>query len=69
MMIDKIVEMIIREAKSRRDMDITDSLLEVQTSVTLIICRLSARIRNIQKQTLSDQEKETFIQHLLEHPF
>ncbi|MBA7688211.1 hypothetical protein ES703_96690 [subsurface metagenome] len=66
---EKIVLSIIEEAQTRRDMDITDALSDVQASAILIICRLCSHIRNILKQKISDQEKDAFIQHLLKHPF
>ena len=68
-MIDKIVRMIIEEAQSKQDMDISLSLMNVTTTVSLLILRLSTQISQIQAMKIADEEKELFIQHLLQTPY
>lgn len=67
-MLDKIIQMIIEEAQSRQDKDISTTLLEVQMQITKIIGRLSFHIAGIQHLQISEEQKRIFINHILEHP-
>lgn len=67
-MLDKIIGMIIEEAQSRRDKDITNSLLSVAAEITRILTLLSEHINQIQGLECSEEEKRVFIKSLLDKP-